>query len=544
MGEEFSKKWYTDAIVYGLDVKLFQDSNNDGFGDFQGLTSRLDYLQELGINCLWLMPFYPSPLKDYGYDVCDFLTVDPRLGTMDDFLNFVQACKERGIRILTDLVINHTSTEHPWFIQAKCYRDSPYRDYYIWRDEKPKNEHKKVMFEGVEDSIWEYVSQTDSYYLHSYYREQADLNVANHKVKEEIYKIVRFWLDLGISGFRIDAAHTLTETPPNSPYTKKDILAFLEEIRKCCYELDPEAVLLGEVDVSPSSIQGYFGKGNRMQMFFNFYSNQHTMLAMARKEAAPLVKTLNIKARLRYGHALNFVRHHDELNTGQLTKKEQKEVLERFAPMEKMRIFNGGIKRELAPMMDNDIRKIKLTYAIIFSLPGSPMLHYGEEIGMGDDLDRELRAAVRLPMQWSNTTHGGFSAAPLEYLRYPPLKLGEYGYRKVNVEDQKKDKGSLYHFMCQLIRRRKEHPQIGTAEWEQIAVEFPGLLLLKYGKGEYALLIALNLASKKTAFSLQEAGISGTVEDILSESDYKKSGDKIAVNGYGFRWMKLDKHQN
>lgn len=539
-----AKHWYSNAIVYGLDVKLFQDSNNDGFGDFQGLASRLDYLKDLGINCIWLMPFYPSPLKDYGYDVCDFVSVDPRLGTMNDFLNFMDSCKKSGIRVLIDLVVNHTSIEHPWFVHAKSYKDSPYRDYYIWRDEKPEKEHKTVMFEGVEDSIWEYAPQTQSYYLHSYYKEQADLNMENAQVKEEIFKIIRFWVSLGVSGFRIDAAHTLADAPPGSSYSKKDLIEFLEEIRKQCYKLNPETVLLGEADVSPTVLQQYFGKGERMHMFFNFYSNQHTMLAMARQVASPLIKTLNIKARINHAHALNFVRHHDELNTGQLTKQERKDVHDRFAPLESMRIFNGGIKRELAPMMDNDLRKIKLTYMIIFSLPGSPMLHYGEEIGMGDDIRRELRAAVRLPMQWSKALHGGFSEAPMEKLRYPPLSMGAYGYKKVNVEEQKRDRHSLFHFIRELIQTRKNLPEIGSGEWKNIPVDLPGLLVIKYERGQSPLLIVLNLGAEKVSISLKDVKLTDVSEDIFSDQTYKESTHLLSVDAYGFRWVRLKRDQN
>ncbi|MGF1636884.1 MAG: alpha-amylase family glycosyl hydrolase, partial [Cyclobacteriaceae bacterium] len=333
------KHWYKNAIMYGLDVKLFQDSNNNGFGDFKGLTSRLDYIKELGINCLWLMPFFPSPLKDYGYDVQDFLGIDPRLGNMDDFINLIDACNEKEIRVIIDLVINHTSTNHDWFVQAKSDKASKYRDYYLWKDEIEENETKKTMFEGNEGSIWEYVPQTNSYYLHTYYQEQADLNIANPAVRNEIFKIVKFWLNVGVCGFRIDAAHALTEAYPKEQHSMENFNSFLGEIRDYANTINPEAVLLGEADVPPKLIQEYFGNGDRIDILFNFLTNQYKFLAMAEQSARPLLKALKLSKKIKYGHFLNFVRHHDELNLQQLNNKERKVVLDSFAPDDDMRIY-------------------------------------------------------------------------------------------------------------------------------------------------------------------------------------------------------------
>ncbi|WP_143960527.1 alpha-amylase family glycosyl hydrolase [Litoribacter populi] len=531
------KNWYKEAIIYGVDVKLFQDSNNDGFGDFQGLTQRLDYLVDLGINCLWVMPFYPSPLRDYGYDVKDFLNIDSRLGNMDDFLNFIDACQEKNIRVIIDLVINHTSVEHPWFIQSKSYRNSPYRDYYVWRDEKPEEDDQKIMFEGVEDSVWEYAAETNSYYLHSYYKEQADLNFSNPKVKKEIFKVIKFWLQLGVSGFRIDAAHTLIDTNSISNYNN-----IFKEIREYSEGINPEAILLGEADVSSDQIKEFFGKGDRIHMLFNFFTNQYLFLALAQEKGSALAKGLDASD-YSCGHSLNFVRHHDELNILQLSDKDRKEVLHKFAPEPNMRVFNeGGIKRELVSMMENDINRIKLVYVSIFGIPGSPMLHFGEELGMGEDLNRNLRAAVRIPMQWNSSLHGGFSQAPMEKICYPPLSQGPYSYKNINVELHQKDKGSIYHFIVNLIKLRKDCIEIGYGKWERLKLS-DELLSIIYAHDGKRLLVVLNFSSKKQKVRLPDDLQNVETMDELADKDYKAPATLIEVNGYGYRWIRINVHK-
>jgi maltose alpha-D-glucosyltransferase / alpha-amylase len=538
-----TSNWYKDSIIYGIDVKLYQDSDDNGFGDFKGLTSRLDYLHELGINTIWLMPFFSSPLRDYGYDVADFFGIDQRLGNTDDFLNFIEACEKKRIRVIIDLVINHTSIEHPWFIQAKTDRKSPYRDYYIWRDERPENEQKQVMFEGVEDSVWAYVPQTKSFYLHSYYMEQADLNIVNPKVKQEIFKIIKYWLNLGVSGFRIDAAHALTEVYADSDTELDNLYHFLNEIREYTNKIDPDAILLAEADVLPGDVSNYFGEGDRMHMLFNFFSNQYTFLALARKSGAALEKGLELTKGIHCKHHLNFIRHHDELNINQLTKAEQKEVLEAFAPEDKMRVYNeGGIKRQLAPMMKGDLQKIKLTYVSIFSLPGSPLIHFGEEIGMGEDLERNLRAAVRIPMQWDDSIHGGFSNAALEKINHAPLSEGDYSYQHVNVAKQKKDTDSILNFFTNLIKIRKACPEIGHGEYEILSLGNDKLLAIYYKWEASRLLVICNYSSTKEKGSLEKHFEDENFLDILSDSEYKKPTKNVDINAYGYRWIKVVDH--
>jgi maltose alpha-D-glucosyltransferase / alpha-amylase len=470
--------------------------------------------------------------------VKDFLSIDSRLGTMDDFLNFMEACKEAKIHVLIDLVMNHTSTEHPWFIQSRSYRQSPYRDYYVWREEKPDEEDVKIMFEGVEDSVWEYATETDSFYLHSYFKEQADLNFSNPKVTKEIFKIVKFWLNLGVSGFRIDAAHTLMDTNSISNYNN-----IFKEIREYAAEINPEAVLLGEADVPSEQLSEFFGEGDRIHLLFNFFSNQYLFLAMAREEGKPLKKGLDL-SNYTCGHSLNFVRHHDELNVMQLTDQEKKEVLDKFAPEPIMRVFkDGGIKREVPSMMEDDMRRIKLVYTSIFCLPGSPLLHYGEELGMGEDINRNMRAAVRIPMQWSDRLHGGFSKAPLEKICYPPLSHGKYSYKEVNYAKQQKDPDSLYHFMVKLIKIRKTCPEIGNGKWDFVDYKNDSLLGLLFQLDNQYLMVVHNFSSKKQKSTLKLPFEHNENIEVMADDEYKPFNGTIELNAYGYRWIRFNSQQ-
>jgi maltose alpha-D-glucosyltransferase / alpha-amylase len=535
------KSWYHDAILYGVDVKLFRDSDQNGFGDFAGLSSRVGYLKECGINCLWLMPFFPSPLRDYGYDVSDFLSIDPRLGTMDDFLNFLEHCDRSGIRVLMDLVINHTSIAHPWFIQARTSRDSPYRDYYLWQDEKPANE-KKVMFEGVEDSVWAYAPETRSYYLHSYFKEQADLNIGNPQVHKEILRIIKFWLQLGVAGFRIDAAHALVDSYTGNCPAAEAFDEFLGDIRNYVEQINPDAVLLGEADVPADELQTFVGEeGERLQMLFNFFSNQYAMLAMASESAAPLVKGLRLARHVHDVHSVNFIRHHDELNLQQLSSAERRKVLNRFAPKEEMRVFKDqGIVREVGPMLEGDSKRIRLLYTAVFGLPGSPMLHYGEEIGMGDDVQRELREAVRLPMQWSAGLHGGFSEAPLERLCHPPLIEGDYSYRAVNVENSERDPNSLLHFVRRLIECRIACPEIGRSAWSIYPLGSEKVLSILYDsehEGKLLVLGNFSAAREKVKITRELRGL--PAREMLADASYPAVGSTVELGGFGYRWIRF-----
>lgn len=411
--------WYRRAVIYSIDVKVYYDSDNDGTGDLRGVIEKLDHISSLGCNCIWLLPFFPSPRLDNGYDVTDYYNVDPQLGNIGDFVRLVDEAEARGIRIIIDLIVNHTSTSHPWFINSESSRDSKYRDFYIWDDE-PDSDRKT----GVSgDSVWEFSKKSGSYYLHEYYDHQADLNLSNPEVVYEILNVMKFWLKLGVSGFRIDAAHSITSTVETEQNESGNLYTLFEKMNEITRELKPEALLLGEADVPVNDLKRYFAGKNgrpRLHMLFNFFSNRYSFLALAQKNNNALLYVMGLNGDPETSFFLNFVRHHDELNLKTLTREERDEVWNAFAPEENMRIFGHGIRRRFPPMVDNDSGRMKLFYALCFGLPGIPLVNYGEEIGMGDDLRLSGRESVRTPMQWNSNKNGGFSGAP-EISLYRPV---------------------------------------------------------------------------------------------------------------------------
>ncbi|HEY9295668.1 MAG TPA: alpha-amylase family protein, partial [Phormidium sp.] len=469
--------WYKNAIVYSLDVETFLDSDGNGVGDFQGLTNCLDHLSGLGITCLWLLPFYPSPNRDNGYDVMDYYGVDPRLGTLGDFVEFMHQAKERGIRVIIDLVVNHTSIEHPWFQASRSDKNCQYRDYYVWEENPPKDiEPGLLAFPNVEDSIWEYDEKAEAYYLHHFYKEQPDLNIANPKVQEEIRKIMGFWLELGVSGFRIDAAPFLIKGIGIEGANQEKLQDFLGEMHSFLVSRQGDAVLLAEANVGPENISVYFGEGDRMHILFNFLLNQYMFLALARKDANTLRDGLKILPKIPgICQWLNFVRHHDELTLDRISKSEQQEIFAAFAPEENMQLYGHGIRRRLPPMMGGNRHLIELVYSLLFTLPGTPVVRYGEEIGMGDDLSLEDRNSVRTVMQWSDEKNGGFSTAQPDQLTRPTIKGGEYGYEKVNVASQQREPNSLINWMERAIRTRKQCPEFGCGECAILETDEPAV---------------------------------------------------------------------
>lgn len=541
------KNWYKNAVVYGLDVKVYYDSDGNGFGDINGIIKKLDYISALGFNCIWLLPFYPSPLRDYGYDVQDYYNVDKRLGDLGEIAEFIVKAKELGIRVLIDLVVNHTSVKHPWFQAAKKDRNSKYRDYYIWTDKKPEEDEEKVLFEGVEESIWEYVEETDSYYLHRYYKEQADLNIPNPKVQEEILKIMHFWLRLGVAGFRIDAAHVVTDTVKVQKVDYGELHKFFKQMRQKIEEVNSEAVLLGEADVVLKEVEHYFGNNNRMHMLFNFWGNQSAFLSLARKHAGPLYETYSHKKKIEFSHWLNFIRHHDELNLNLLSNDEKQEVFEAFAPEKEMRVFNDqGIRRELPPMLNNDFARIKMFYSLTFSLPGTPLISYGEEIGMGDDLQREQRFSVRLPMQWNNEKNGGFSSAPGKKLYNRALDHGDYSYKKINVEDQLLENGSMINFTRHLIAMRKLCPEIGTADWHAPRVNDKRCFAMYFQNKEDCVVVLHNFSDEELTVNLVANFIPVKMRDVFRDRKYaeQESLKNIPLGPYGYRWLRVYEREN
>ncbi|WP_164100840.1 alpha-amylase family protein [Candidatus Laterigemmans baculatus] len=536
--------WYKNAVIYCLDVETYHDSDHDGIGDFNGLNHRLEYLSGLGVTCLWLLPFYPSPNRDNGYDVEDYYNVDPRLGHLGDFVDFMHQAREFGMRVIIDLVVNHTSIDHPWFQQARSDPDSPYRDFYVWSEKKPADHDEGLIFPGFQKSTWTYDRKAKAYYFHRFYEHQAELNIANPRVRDEIRKIMGFWLELGVSGFRIDAAPFLIELKALHNVDVSDPFEYLEEFRNYLSWRRGDAILLAEANVSASDAIKYFGDGNKCQMLFNFLLNQHVMLSLAREEGGPLCKALEDSPEIPpMAQWANFLRNHDELTLNALDESQQQEVYAEFAPEESMKIYNRGIRRRLPPMVQGDQRRLQLSHSVLLSLPGTPVIRYGEEIGMGEDLSLPERNSIRTPMQWANKHNGGFSCADPDQLIRPPVSGGPFGYEQVNVAAQQRDPDSLLSITERMIRVRKECPEIGWGKCRTLETQDRQItahqcewrgesIIVVHNFGERSRTIRLDLHSKDGEQFIE----------LLSDQPYaelESPADPIKISGYGYRWFRL-----
>ncbi len=410
-----SDLWFKNAVVYCVDVKRYADSNGDGWGDFAGLSRKVDYLADLGVTCIWLMPFYPSPLQDDGYDIADFYTVDPRLGTLGDVVEFLRTAHDRGMRVIADLVPNHTSVQHPWFQSARQGPDSPYHDWYVWSDDPPPVAPADVAFPGEETSIWEYDEECGRYYLHRFYRFQPDLDVSNPAVRDEIARIAGFWTELGIDGFRMDAVPALLQTDDEASKARlPDPHEFLRDLRSFLGRRKGETFLLGEANLPHDQQKAFFGTGSSPELSgaFDFITMANLWLSMARGDAAPLAHAVEARPSIPADcQWATFLRNHDELTLDRLTAGERNEVFAAFGPKKTMQVYDRGLRRRLAAMLDGDQDRLRLVLSLLFSLPGTPVVFYGDEIGMGENLAAEGRLAVRTPMQWTAGRNGGFSTA-------------------------------------------------------------------------------------------------------------------------------------
>jgi trehalose synthase len=544
-----SDLWWKNAVLYCLDVETFQDGNGDGHGDFVGLTHRLDYLAGLGVTCLWLMPFFPSPGLDDGYDITDYYAVDPRLGTLGDFVEFIRTARDRGIRVIADLVVNHTSAEHPWFQAARADRNSPYRDWYVWRDEIPEDGPDGLVFPDEEKSNWEWDDKAGQYFLHRFYGHQPDLNIANPKVRDEICKIVGFWLELGLSGFRVDAVPFLLETDGNAMQMDVAPHDWLRELRYFIGRRLGDALLVGEVNLDYEDVRHFFGDegGDELHMCLNFNLNQAMALALVRRDAGALVHSLRALPSLPSGAAwANFVRNHDEWSLDKLTEAERQEVFKEFGPKEEMQLFDRGLRRRLPTMLKGDIKRMQMTYSLSFALPGAPVLFYGEEIGMAENLDIPGRMSVRSPMQWSaEKPNGGFSTAQPDQLGRPLVTGRKWGPAAINVAAQRRDPTSMLNWMEQLIRRRREAPEIAFGKMSMLPVAEAAILALRYDWGNCTLLTFHNLDDRdlETSFELDVAAAQGTITDLLGTGDFAFGKDKtmtIRLAGFGSRWLRIE----
>jgi trehalose synthase len=540
--------WWKNAIVYCLDIETFLDSNGDGIGDIEGLTERVDYLAGIGVTCIWLMPFQPSPNRDDGYDITDYYGIDPRFGDLGDFVVFMRTAKDRGMRVIIDLVVNHTSDRHPWFRAARSSRDSPYRDHYVWRDEPPGEPADDVVFPDAEDSIWSHEARTGQWYLHHFYSHQPDLNISNPTVREEIAKIAGFWLELGVDGFRVDAVPYLLETGGIAGDVDLDPHGFLKDLRSFISRRKGDAMLLGEVNVAPRELRRYFGdeQGDELQMMFNFVVNQALYLSLARGDARPLRKALErlpeIPPDSQWGI---FVRNHDELSLDKLSDRERAKVFAAFGADEDMQLFGRGLRRRLPTMLDGDQQRIRLAYSLLFSLPGTPVLFYGEEIGMGENLAVEGRLSVRTPMQWADGRNGGFSdARPSRLPR--PVTTGRFGPMSVNVADERRKPDSLLTWMEKVIRRRRETPELGWGAWRLLDADDDAVLAHRCDWEGQSVVAVHNLSPDPRVVQVdlgEPHDVDCTVIDLLDDgTDARwtvRGPMELKLEGHGHRWLRL-----
>ncbi|MEA2383716.1 MAG: maltose alpha-D-glucosyltransferase / alpha-amylase [Solirubrobacteraceae bacterium] len=538
-------RWYRTGAIYSVDAGLFQDSDDDGIGDFRGLMGRLDYLARLGVTTIWLNPIHPSPRRDGGYDVCDYYGVHPRLGSLGDFATFMHEADERGIRVMLDLVVNHTSDAHPWFQAARSDPRSPFRDWYVWSETEPADRFEGMVFPGVENETWTYDTTAGAWYRHRFYRFEPDLNTDHPAVRDEIRKITLFWLRLGVAGFRIDAAPFLIE--PKTRAEQRAAYEFLGELREWLSWQRGDAVMLAEANVSDDELVEYFGQSDgsatRVLMVFAFRLNQAMILALARQDARPIAATLRELPPLpRHGQWATFLRNHDEVDLGRLTDEERQEVFEEFGPEEHMQLYGRGIRRRLAPMLGGNRRRIELAYSLQLSMPGTPVIRYGDEIGMGDNLDLPEREAIRTPMQWDDTRNAGFSGADPARLVAPVVDFGPFDYRRVNVTSQRLDPHGLLTWFERILHGLRECAEIGSGDHTVIDAGPPHVLVHRADGASGSTLFAHNLADRPCTLDLSaQRDPEQRPIDFFADSDYGRDADLGAVDvaGFGYRWIRL-----
>jgi maltose alpha-D-glucosyltransferase / alpha-amylase len=538
-----SDLWWKNAVIYCVDVELFADGDGDGVGDFPGLIGKVDYLAGLGVTCVWLMPFYPTPNKDNGYDISDFYGVDPRLGSLGDLVEFLRAARERGIRVIADLVVNHTSDQHPWFQSARADARSRWRDFYVWADQQPEGP-PGVVFPDAEDSNWDYDEVAGKWFLHRFYSHMPDLNIANPRVRDEINKVVGYWLELGMSGFRVDAAPFVIELAGAEAERGQDPHAFLRDLRAFLNRRRGDAVLLAEANLPPKDQRRFFGDegGDEMHMLFNFILNQHVFLALVRQDPAPIVAALRDQAPLPAANQwANFIKNHDELTLDKLTDAEREEVFAALAPDPDMRSFGRGIRRRVPTMLDGDRDRIELLYSLLLTLPGTPVLLYGEEIGLGDDQRVEGRGAVRVAMQWTSGHGAGFTAGDPAV---PLVTDGPFGPDRVNVAEQRRDPQSLLNWMERAIRARKELPELGWGTLQVLETDQPAVLAHRCDWLGRGILVVHNLGRERVQVSVELGdgdGVEGRMAEVIADQAYEPAtpGRPLALEGYGYRWLRL-----
>ncbi|HVN53981.1 MAG TPA: maltose alpha-D-glucosyltransferase [Anaerolineaceae bacterium] len=535
--------WYQNAVFYEVYIRAFADGNGDGHGDFIGLTQKLDYFLDLGVDCIWISPFYPSPLYDDGYDISDYYNIHPDYGTLEDFKTFLHEAHVRGLKVIADLVLNHTSDKHPWFYEARSNPESPYRDYYVWSDTDQKYAGARIIFLDTEPSNWTWDPVAGKYFWHRFYSSQPDLNYDNPRVQEEMLNVMRFWLDMGLDGFRADAVPYLFEREGTNCENLPETHKYLKKVRRFMDINYPGTILLGEANQWPSDLRPYFGNGDEFQMAFHFPVMPRIFMALRKEDASPIVQILNetpeIPSTCQW---CTFLRNHDELTLEMVTEEERQWMWQQYAPEPRMRL-NLGIRRRLAPLLDNDLMKIELVNALLFSLPGSPILYYGDEIGMGDNIWLDDRDGVRTPMQWDGEENAGFSKAPSGSLYLPNINDPAYGFRVVNVEHQRKAPESLWNRLQRMLALRKAHPVFGIGSTEFPTTGNQAVLAVLRDSPKETVLAILNLSGTAQSAWLPLGRWTGVlpfdlvadrrVETIMNQ-DYH-----LEMKAYEFCWLKL-----
>jgi maltose alpha-D-glucosyltransferase/alpha-amylase len=535
--------WFKTAVFYEIHIRGFFDGNGDGSGDFRGLTEKLDYLQWLGIDCIWLLPFYKSPLRDGGYDIADYFTIHQDFGVVEDVRELIEQSHQRGIRVIADLVMNHTSSDHPWFQESRSSPDSPKRDWYVWSDTVHRYEDARIIFIDTESSNWTWDEQAKAYFWHRFYSHQPDLNFDNPEVRAAMLEVLRFWLDLGLDGFRLDAIPYLIERDGTNGENLPETHEYLKRVRAEVDAHYPDRVLLAEANQWPEDVVEYFGDGDECHMCFHFPVMPRLFMSVRREEATPMYEILHrtpeIPDNCQWGL---FLRNHDELTLEMVTDEERDYMYSEYAKDPRMKL-NLGIRRRLAPLLDNGRDEIELMHAILFSLPGSPVLYYGDEIAMGDNVYLGDRDGVRTPMQWTGDRNGGFSRADFAQLYAPPLMDPVFGYQAVNVEAQLRTPTSLLRWLRRFISLRKEHPVFGLGTFEPLEPSNPRIFAHIRRYEDDVMLCVHNLARSAQAVELDLSEFIGSHPvEVFGRSHFPSIGQwpyLLTLAPRGFYWFQL-----
>ncbi len=538
-----SNLWYKSAVFYELHVRAFYDSNNDGIGDFPGLTQKLDYLRDLGVDCIWLLPFYPSPLRDDGYDIADYYNINPDYGTLDDFKRFLDEAHARGLRVIADLVMNHTSDQMTWFQEARRDPNSPYRDYYVWSDTPDKYKEARIIFIDTERSNWTYDDVAGQYFWHRFFSHQPDLNFDNPAVQEEMFKVMDYWLRLGLDGFRCDAVPYLFEREGTNCENLPETHEYLKRLRRWLDEHYPGRILLAEANQWPADVRAYFGDGDEFHMAFNFPVMPRLYMGLRREDRTPIIEIIEQLPEIPENcQWCTFLRNHDELTLEMVTDEERDYMYHEYAKDPRMKI-NLGIRRRLAPLLDNSRRRIELLNSILLSLPGSPIIYYGDEIGMGDNVFLGDRNGVRTPMQWSIDRNAGFSRADANQLYAPVIADPIYGYMGVNVEAQTRSTASLLNWMKLVIRLQKSNPVFGLGSVMFLKPSNNKVLAYIRSLDDQHILCVNNLSRFSQYAELDLSAFNGrTPVDLFGGTEFPRIGELpylVTMGPHAFYWFRL-----